>query len=91
MRADEQELDMRQAVLFAQDRLAPVRSSAPIALACKNPVLGLCRYNVFSTGSSASARVGCIGTGCRRFERIHNGNGFIGVLPLCKPERDCRC
>ena len=26
--------------VFAQDRLAPVRSSAPIALACKNPVLG---------------------------------------------------
>src|SRR5467141_2869737 len=25
--------------VFAQDRLAPVRSSAPIALACKNPVL----------------------------------------------------
>jgi hypothetical protein len=27
--------------VFAQDRLAPVRSSAPIALACKNPVIGL--------------------------------------------------
>src|SRR6266853_6877272 len=25
--------------VFAQDRLAPVRSSASIALACKNPVL----------------------------------------------------
>src|ERR1700676_709339 len=27
--------------VFAQDRLTPIRSSAPIALACKNPVLGL--------------------------------------------------
>ncbi len=27
--------------VFAQDRLAPVRSSVPIALACKKPVLGL--------------------------------------------------
>src|SRR5271157_4270363 len=27
--------------VFAQDRLSPVWSSAPIALACKNPVLGL--------------------------------------------------
>src|SRR5437899_4984103 len=47
--------------VFAQDRLAPVRSSASIALACKNPVL---RPDVGTTFCvRASARVGCIGTG----------------------------
>src|SRR6266851_204047 len=34
--------------VFAQDRLAPVRPSAPIALACKNPVLGLDVGTTFS-------------------------------------------
>jgi hypothetical protein len=27
--------------VFAQDRLAPVRPSAPVTLACENPVIGL--------------------------------------------------
>jgi hypothetical protein len=34
--------------VFAQDSLAPVRSSAPIALACKYPVLGLDVGTTFS-------------------------------------------
>src|SRR5947207_928679 len=38
----------RWAYIFAQDRLSPVRSSAPIAFACKNPILGLDVGTMFS-------------------------------------------
>src|SRR5580698_633557 len=49
--------------VFAQDRLAPVWSSASVTPACENPILGLDVGTSFLHSTEESLRVRCIGTG----------------------------